>query len=214
MKKYPNIISSIGIKKFEENFLGIVSDMNIFFASDDKFSQHLCVAMASILKNALPIDFHNFYILDGGISNKNKRKIEKVKEIKDCKIEYIKINDSIFNNCKITKECQHISKQTYYRYLIAELKPELKRAFYFDCDIVVNDTLNNFWNINLENKYVAAVEELWIDANNYYKSILFSKFKFKIKNSYSIFAYFHRINKICVKGALNIFIGYRNSRYK
>ena len=57
-----------------------------------------------------------------------------------------------------------MTKQTYYRYLIPQLKPELNKCFYFDCDIVVTDSLNAFWNIDLGENYIAAVEEFYEDA--------------------------------------------------
>lgn len=175
MKQYPQIIPADAINRFEEKFCGKPCTMDIFFASDDKFSQHLCTAMASILVNSLSFENFRFYVLDGGISNKNKAKIEKIKQIKDCKIEYIKIDDSLFDICPITPECQHISKQTYYRYLIPKLKPELEKCFYFDCDIVVKNSLNEFWNTDIEDNYIAAIEELWEEAHTYYENNGISK---------------------------------------
>lgn len=170
MKNYSKLIPISGLKKFEKRYVGIPAQMEIFFACDNNFVQHLCVAITSILKNSLPNENFNFYILDGGITNSNKIKILSLKKIKNFEIEFIEIDDSMFKACPITQECQHISKQTYYRYIIPNLKPELEKAFYFDCDIVVSDSLNEFWNMDLNNNYVAAAEELWIDAHNYYIS--------------------------------------------
>lgn len=164
LKKYPNVVSKVGVEKFEKRCLGEKSDIHIFFASDNNFAQHLTVAIASIVLNATSLDNLNFYILDGGISDKNKRKIEKLKKIKNFEIEFIKIDDSLFDLCPITPECQHISKQTYYRYIIPKLKPELDKAFYFDCDIVVENSLNEFWSTDLEDNYAAVVDELYKGA--------------------------------------------------
>lgn len=168
MKKFPDIIPLSGVEKFEKRYCGVPCTMEIFFASDDNFVQHLCVAMASILIKSLPIEKHSFYILDGGINEENKEKINKLKSIKDCKIEFIKVDDSLFDCCPLTPECKHITKQTYYRYIIPKLKPEIKKCFYLDCDIVVEDSLNEFWNINLGDNYVAAVEEFWDTAHQHY----------------------------------------------
>lgn len=149
------------IIKTQDKYCGIPSQMEIFFASDDKFTQHLSVAMASILINSLPIETFNFYILDGGISEKNKKKILQLKSIKDFNIEFIKVDDTLFKDCKLTPDCQHISKQTYYRYIIPKIKPNIDKCFYFDCDLVIVDSLNHFWNLNLSNKYCAVIEELY-----------------------------------------------------
>lgn len=160
-----NIISEKAYSKFYEKYCGKPCTMEIFFAADNKFSQHLCVAMTSILVNSLSVENFNFYILDGGISDKNKAKINTVKKIKNCNIEFIKVEDNLFKKCPITSSCQHISKQTYYRYIIPLLKPKLDKCFYLDCDIIAKDSMNAFWNINLNDNYIAAVEELYVGSN-------------------------------------------------
>ena len=160
------IINNNSIDKTIEFICGKSSIMNIFFSSNNNYSQHLCVSIASILINSLPIENFNFYILDGGIKDKNKEKILNLKRIKNFNIEFIKIDDKLFKDCDITSECMHISKQTYYRYIIPKLKPQIKKCLYLDCDIVVNNSLNELWNIDLEDNYIAAVEDLSLITND------------------------------------------------
>ena len=92
--------------------------MHIFFASDNKFVLPLINALSSILRYSNKDDFYHFYILDKNISSKNKSRINKLKKIKDFDIEYIKVDNSLFLDCPLTKECKHVSLQTYYRYKI------------------------------------------------------------------------------------------------
>ncbi len=165
MKKRPEIFSVELLNRFAEKFCGEPCNMNIFFAADDNFSQHLAVTMTSILVNSLPTDSFNFYILDGGISSKNKAKLNELKKIKDFEIEFIEVDDCIFEHCPLTKCCEHITIQTYYRYIISLLKPQMDKCFYLDCDIIVEDTLSQFWNVNIKNEYAAVVEELHITAD-------------------------------------------------
>lgn len=135
--------------------------MHIFFASDNKFVLPLINALSSILRYSNKDDFYHFYILDKNISSKNKSRINKLKKIKDFDIEYIKVDDSLFLDCPLTKECKHISLQTYYRYIIPKLKPELKKVLYLDCDILVVGSLRELWEQDLEDFYCAAVEEMY-----------------------------------------------------
>ena len=97
--------------------------MHIFFASDNNFALPLTISISSILQNSNNDDYHFFHVLDKNISSKNKSRINKLKKIKDFDIEYIKVDDSLFLDCPLTKECKHISLQTYYRYIIPNLKP-------------------------------------------------------------------------------------------
>ena len=57
-------------------------------------------------------------------------------------------------NCEIK-----LTKETYYRYIIPILKPDLERCFYFDSDIIVEDSLNKLWHMDFEDNYVIAAEE-------------------------------------------------------
>ncbi|HFU2596679.1 TPA: glycosyltransferase [Campylobacter jejuni] len=159
-----------------KKYCGIESHIHIFFACDDNYVQHLCVCIASILKNSLPNESFSFYILDGGLESRKKILLE-LKKIKDFEIEFIQIDKTIFENIPLTID--YITKETYYRYIIPLVKPELKKCLYLDCDIVVEDSLNFIWNINLKDKYVAAVKDTWITTHNYYKNT------YNLKNSFN-----------------------------
>ncbi|ENB1862878.1 hypothetical protein ABHE10_001821, partial [Campylobacter coli] len=56
---------------------------------------------------------------------------------------------------------------------------ELKKCLYLDCDIVVEDSLNFIWNIDLKDNYVAAVKDTWVTTHNYYKNA------YNLKNSFN-----------------------------
>ena len=49
----------------------------VILASDDKYAPYLCVTLYSILANSNKNDFYDLNILDNGISEKNKKRIEK-----------------------------------------------------------------------------------------------------------------------------------------
>lgn len=141
------------------------NNIHIFFASDNNFVLPLCNALSSILRNANAQDNLNFYILDKDISENNKNKIKNLKKVKPFNIEYIKINDDLFKDCPLLKICGHISLQTYYRYIIPRVKPNLPKVLYLDCDILVKSSLSDLWNIDLKDTYCGAVQELYKDSN-------------------------------------------------
>jgi lipopolysaccharide biosynthesis glycosyltransferase len=153
------LLKSESVEQYIEKFGIIPSHMHIFFAADNNFAQHLCVAMTSVVINKLSCDTISFYILDGGISDENKQKINKLSGSL-ISVEYIKIHNEFFKEAPRSDYCQHVTKETYYRYLIAVLKPQLAKVFYLDCDIIVCNSLDILWNTDLRDNYVAAVEEL------------------------------------------------------
>lgn len=164
------IYSLNAYEKIIEKYCGKKSDLHIFFAINNNYTQHLCVTMTSILKNSTPLDKFYFYVLNkGDLTTTNKMIIESLKGIKSFEIEFIEINNSLFQKCQLAKESPHITEETYYRYIIPQLKPNLEKSLYLDCDLIVEDSLNLLWNTDLKDNYVGAVEEFWPGAKNYYK---------------------------------------------
>lgn len=168
INSYKKYYSDTAIEYIIDKYCGVKSDMHIFFSCDDNYSKYLFTAIASILKNSLPIDNFNFYILDGGISKHNKDRIKKLTKIKNFNIEFIKIDNKLFEDCYMNEELKYISKATYYRYIIPRLKPNLKKCLYLDVDIIVVDSLNQLWNTNIDNYYIGGVKELWDWYNEYF----------------------------------------------
>ena len=128
----------------------------IFLSSDDKFTPFLVVTMTSICYNTQ--HFINFYILDSNIKVFNKNRIKNLtKKFKNCTIEFIKIDiDKYFSNFKTNKQW---NINTYFRFLIPELKNNIDKVIYLDCDIIVLDDIIKLYNENLGDKIIGAVPE-------------------------------------------------------
>ena len=135
-------------------------EINVGIACDDNYSRYAGVVIASILINALPDTSLAFYILDGGISDENKEKIESLKSIKDCKINFVQIDERLFEDYKKIKTHSYISIATYYRLKLATLLPHIDKIIYFDCDMVVNRDLNSLFSINLEEDVIAGAQDI------------------------------------------------------
>ncbi len=148
-----------------------MSNINVCLSCDDKYSQHAGVVIASILDNAKQNDSLSIYVLDGGISDIRKQQILSLKSIKDCEINFVSINPSDFDEYK--KVCTHkyITIVTYYRLKLASLLPSINKIIYFDCDMVVNSSLDELFNKDLTNYFVAGVQDLnkkMVRNNPYY----------------------------------------------
>ena len=142
-------------------------EYNIFFASDDKYSIHMTVAITSILTNSEANENFNFYILDGGIKDENKEKIKNLTKIKKFNIEFIQIKNEKIDKCPMLGLENVFSRQTYFRFLIPEIKPDLDKALYLDSDLAVNSSLSDLYNIDLKDAYCAVC----IEENNSYLEI-------------------------------------------
>lgn len=137
-----------------------MAGINVCIACDDNYSRYAAVVAASILKNAQQDDELKFYILDGGISDENKDKMRGLKSIKNCEFNFVKIDNSLFEDYMKVKTHGYISLPTFYRLKAASLMPEVDRIIYFDCDMVVNSSLKDLFNSDLGEFAIGGVSDI------------------------------------------------------
>ena len=171
-------IESIQIKPyFTENKLSVIKltrtnlkpeNINLFFALNDTFVQHFTVALASILTNSNATDYYNINVLvnENGLTKENKNKIKTLHKIRNFNLKYIKINETLFKNFPL--HLSHIrSLSTYYRFILTDIAPNIDKALYLDCDLVINSDLYFLWNTDISNFYAAGVEDChWLNIEH------------------------------------------------
>lgn len=134
--------------------------INICLACDNNYSKYAGVVIASILSNANSTDDLNIFILDGGISDEQKEKIYSLKSINDCNINFIKIDDSLFEDYKKVKTHAYITVATYYRLKLPSLLPNVDKIIYLDCDTIVTSSLIDFFNTDITDYAIAGVLDI------------------------------------------------------
>lgn len=141
--------------------------INIALSCDENYSKYAGIVIASILANAKNTDILDIYILDGGISEKSKEKILSLKNIKNCNIEFVNIDDSLFEDYKNIQTHHYISIAACYRLKLATLLPNVDKIIYLDCDVTVCSSLKELFNINLGNSVIAGVRDIDLGIKNY-----------------------------------------------
>ena len=138
------------------------NNIPIFLACDDNYAPFLCTTIYSILEHTT--SFIDFYVMDGGISQNNKIMIKNnLKSFKNYTIKYF--NMSTFDVSKFPN-VKHYSLNTFFRYFIPQLVPNLKKVLYLDVDIIVKKDIAFLYNQNLERYPLGAVLEDFY-PNNY-----------------------------------------------
>jgi lipopolysaccharide biosynthesis glycosyltransferase len=127
--------------------------MNVVFATDRGYLQHLTVALTSLLENNNGM---NIYIINNDISESDWKKLEKLFAGKDSKLIDSKIDDSQTENL-ITHS--YFTKATYYRLFIPDIVKGDK-ALYLDVDIVINGRIDDLYNAEISNTFLAAVDDM------------------------------------------------------
>lgn len=127
----------------------------VFLAFDDKFVQHACVTAFSIIKNRAISDSIDFYFLVNDLKQDNIIKLKGFfSHFPNVNISFLDMSEYFVSS----QELKKISRVMYYRLMIAELFPQLDKAIYLDCDIVVNGSLAEFYDLDIDNYYLAAVQ--------------------------------------------------------
>lgn len=128
----------------------------IFLSSDNNYAPFVATTIASICDNTK--SFCEFYILDGGISQENQAKIcELKKQFSSFEIEFIKIDLEREFDGFVETSC--ITKSMYSRFLIPDLKTNIKKAIYSDVDVIVLGDISKMYDEELLNYSIAAVPE-------------------------------------------------------
>lgn len=134
--------------------------MVIVCATDDNFVQHCCIMLVSVLLNNKDVEI---YVLTEGLTEENKGIIRKEVERYHGVIHFCLVDSSIVEKFPMPTldGLSHISRATYYRLLIADILPiTVQKAIYLDCDIIVNHSIEELWNINIDNYALAASKQV------------------------------------------------------
>jgi lipopolysaccharide biosynthesis glycosyltransferase len=159
----------------EDNIKVEVQDTNalvLVCAADDKYAMPLSVAVRSALENINKKRDVILFIIDGGIKIHNKNKILNSLTSEKCNVKFIPKPNALLKDIEETHlYCEannitlnnYVSLACYYRLLIPELLPKnLKKVIYLDSDLIVRGDLEDLWQIDLEENYVLAAQDIWI----------------------------------------------------
>lgn len=134
----------------------------LFLSADNGYAPFVATTIASACDHTK--EFIEVYVLDGGISSENKKRIEKLKEkFSNFSLEFITID--INKEFKNLNERMHFTKTMYARFLIASLKPNLNKVLYSDVDVVFLGDLNEMYQEPLDDYILGAVWEDFNESN-------------------------------------------------
>lgn len=134
------------------------NEAHIVYASDDGFAEILGISMVSLYENSKDMESIAVYILDSGITDTNKKRLESI-----CKT----YNRALPVWIKAKNICEELSMDVavdrgslsqYARLFVSrDLPADLHRVLYLDCDILVNASIRELWNLDLYGKTIGAL---------------------------------------------------------
>ena len=143
--------------------------MDICYATNESFAQYMAVSITSLLENNAS---HSVvvHILHSDLGEATTARLKMFEShYKNAKIQFHKIDDSRFEKFGLTIE--HITKETYFRYMIAEVLPNIDYVLYLDGDTIVNGDISELFDTDLTNCYCAGVSDIYIESVGYKKML-------------------------------------------
>ena len=135
----------------------------VFFGCDNRFVPYMSVALRSMIDHASANRKFEVHILHTDISKENQAKVQTMAK-RNIQIVFDDVSDDIRTIVNQLPVRDYYSVSTYFRLVIAEKFPQYDKAIYIDCDTATVEDVSKLYDINMGNKYVAAVPEAVMDS--------------------------------------------------
>ncbi len=151
--------------------------IDLVIISSEYFAPYTATMLASVLVNLDKKYSVNINIITDDISEKTKKKFEKLKKIKDFSIKYVSVPQDMLKMFEGIKVTNHVTRLTFAKVILPDLFPDIQRVIFLDCDLIVRHDLSILWNYDLGSKCFGIVkdvgslrnaERLWGNSNKIY----------------------------------------------
>lgn len=141
--------------------------MNILCSTDDTYVPFCGIMLTSLFENNKDSGI-SVYVLTEEISSSNEEKLCRLASKYGQRLIVTRVTRNKFDKCPI-RPGDHISLATYFRLAVTDLLPkEVDKVIYLDCDIIVDGSLRELWDTDI-NEYPigACVDAAYWDLELY-----------------------------------------------
>lgn len=160
----------------------------VVFAANNAFVGPLAVAIKSLCDHTGQQNFYDIVVLESDISPTNKQRLADLSGKPNIQLRFLNVL-SLLDGVTLIPHA-HISKETFFRFLIQEAMPDYEKVLYLDCDIVVKSDVAELYNTDLEGNLLAAVHDIDFASqiNGYDKKMpAYAQQVLKLKDPYGYF---------------------------
>ena len=164
-------------------FLGQFNEpISMSFSITDSYAQHLAVVLTSILASN-PRNNFVFHVLHSNVTEESMARIRMLESWHPhCVIRFHRIDASAFSEFPIPPGLEHVTRETYFRYLLPDVLADESRTIYSDVDVLCEADLREAWDIDLGGHLMAAVRNY--DGERCGNRDWLSRFGFSKKSPY------------------------------
>ena len=135
------------------------------FAADNNYVPMLTTTLYSVLKNASVSSFYDVVVLEKDISEKNKGLMRSFfSRFGNASLRFLDVS-ALMRAYNLQTSNEHISVETYYRFLIQQVLPGYDKVLYLDADLIVTGDVAELFATELGDNLVAAAPDIDYLAN-------------------------------------------------
>ncbi|MDY4523203.1 MAG: DUF4422 domain-containing protein [Atopobium sp.] len=132
----------------------------VVFASDNNYVPMLSTTMFSMLCNANPSNFYDIVVLERNIDGARRETIQKmVADFGNASVRFYNVSRMI-RGYDLSTNNEHISLETYYRFLVQEILSFYDKVLYLDSDLIVRGDVSELFDTELGTNLLAAAHDL------------------------------------------------------
>lgn len=129
--------------------------LNILYSTDENYARHCGASIYSLFSNNLEIDEIQVFIVENQLSSNTKEILLNLAEKFNRQINFINIQKL----CKGFKNNNDFPKSAFGRLFAEDIDNNIDKILYLDCDTIINNSLEELWSININDYYVAAIQD-------------------------------------------------------
>ena len=135
--------------------------MYVIYHSSDSFAEVTGVSIASLFENNKDIEEIHVLYIEKGMTEENKNKILAISKKYNRTLEFMEMPDwSKKLNLQLKSSKRSWLGMGYNRLFLTEYLPaNIEKVLYLDSDTIVEQSLKELWNVDLNGYYMAGVDD-------------------------------------------------------
>ena len=131
--------------------------ISMSFCISDSYAQHLAVVLTSVLANN-PSSRFVFHVLHSGVTPENQARVKELEKWHpNCELRFHMVDMTAFADFPIPPGLEHVTRETYFRYLLPDILPDEPRTIYSDVDVLCVADIAKIWKMDMDGSLMAAV---------------------------------------------------------
>ena len=162
----------------------------VVFAADNNYVSQLTTTIYSAMKNASPDRYYDVTVLQRDIDWHNQQRMHDFfSQFSNMNLRFANV-ERLMSGYELSTNNEHISVETYYRFLIQQALPFYDKVLYLDSDIIIPGDIAKLYDTDLGDNLLAAIHDIDFLGNlnvKHGKRMGYARNTLKMKNPYDYF---------------------------